>query len=197
MKKTILALAIAGFALQASATVITFESLASPDDNVSIGTSYTESGFALNDITPASPANGFGTWGTSNYFFGGSTALFNNDYDGYSKLTQVGGGAFQLNAIDLTVMFPTVTTDGTDVTFIGTKLDNTTVTASFHVTDAGTQTFAFTGFTDLASVSWANDSNLHQFDNINVAAVPEPETYAMFMAGLAVIGGVARRRLPR
>ena len=34
----------------------------------------------------------------------------------------------------------------------------------------------------------------HQFDNINVAAVPEPESYAMFLAGLGLLGFAARRR---
>ena len=31
-------------------------------------------------------------------------------------------------------------------------------------------------------------------DNFNVAAVPEPETYAMLLAGLVVVGAAARRR---
>lgn len=31
-------------------------------------------------------------------------------------------------------------------------------------------------------------------DNIQVTAVPEPETYAMLLAGLALMGGMARRR---
>ena len=30
--------------------------------------------------------------------------------------------------------------------------------------------------------------------NFNVTAVPEPETYAMFMAGLGLMGFIARRR---
>lgn len=30
--------------------------------------------------------------------------------------------------------------------------------------------------------------------NISVAAVPEPETYAMFLAGLGIVGAIARRR---
>ena len=29
---------------------------------------------------------------------------------------------------------------------------------------------------------------------LSVAAVPEPETYALFLAGLALVGAVARRR---
>ena len=32
---------------------------------------------------------------------------------------------------------------------------------------------------------------------LTVSAVPEPETYALMLAGLAVVAGVARRRLPR
>lgn len=32
---------------------------------------------------------------------------------------------------------------------------------------------------------------------INTTAVPEPETYAMVLAGLAVVGGIARRRVGR
>jgi hypothetical protein len=33
--------------------------------------------------------------------------------------------------------------------------------------------------------------------DLNVAAVPEPETYAMLLAGLAVVGWAARRRKAR
>ena len=32
------------------------------------------------------------------------------------------------------------------------------------------------------------------FDNITLAPVPEPETYALFLAGLGVLGAAARRR---
>jgi hypothetical protein len=31
-------------------------------------------------------------------------------------------------------------------------------------------------------------------DNVTVTAVPEPETYALFMAGLGLMGLIARRR---
>ena len=32
-------------------------------------------------------------------------------------------------------------------------------------------------------------------NNVNVTAVPEPESYALMLAGLAMMGGIARRRL--
>ena len=41
-------------------------------------------------------------------------------------------------------------------------------------------------------------ANQAQFgiDNLNVMAVPEPETYAMLLAGLAAMGALSRRRTP-
>ena len=40
-------------------------------------------------------------------------------------------------------------------------------------------------------------NNTPALRDIAVAAVPEPETYAMMLAGLLGIGWVARRRSPR
>ena len=199
MKKTILTFAVAmfaqGYAVQASAATLTFESLASADDNFSVGTSYTESGFKLDDITTTSNF-GFATWGSTSPFFSGSTALMNNNDAGLTKLTQVGGGAFQLNSVDLTVMYPGLTGDGAvAVTFAGTKLDGSIVTQTFSVNDGAPQTFTFSGFTNLSQVTWQDSATYHQFDNINVVAVPEPESYAMFLAGLGLMGFAARRRL--
>jgi len=198
MKKTILALALAacaqGFAVQASAAVIDFESLASTADNSNVGTTYIEKGFQFDDVTVASNF-GFATWGSANPFFSGSTALINNNDSGITRLTQVGGTAFNLNSIDLTVLYPGLTGDGNvAVTFTGTKLDHSTVTQTFTVNDGAPQTFTFAGFTNLASVTWSDNAMYHQFDNVNVAAVPEPETYAMLLAGLGLIGFMARRR---
>ena len=200
MKKTILALALAacaqGYAVQASAAVLTFESLASADGNFSIGTTYVEQGFQVDDLTPT--AYGFAAWGTSSPFFSGSTALMNNNDSGITKLSQVGGGAFNLNAVDLTVMYPGLTGDGqVAVTFTGTRADSSTVSQTFNVNDGAPQTFTFNGFTNVTAVTWSDNATYHQFDNVNVAAVPEPETYAMFLAGLGLMGVVARRRAGR
>ena len=197
MKKSILALAVVafvqGFALHASAATLTFESLASADGTVGFSRTYTEQGFKLDDITTTSDY-GFSVWGTSNPFFSGSTALINDNDTGTTLLTQVGGGAFNMTSIDLTVMYPGLTEDGANVTFGGVKTDGTLVSQTFHVTDTGTQTFSFSGFTNLSSVTWSNDPMYHQFDNIYVTAVPEPESYAMLLAGIGLMGVIARRR---
>lgn len=198
MKKTLLALAVAaltqGYALSASAaaaTVIDFESLSHADDGVaSAGYVYVEDGFRLTNLSDFE----FSTYGSDNLFYSGSTALINDNDGGFTLLTKVGRGAFSLYSIDLATIAPYYTEDGADITFLGVRLDNTTVTQTFHIADGATQTFSFTDFTNLATVSWTNTAMYHQFDNINVAAVPEPENYAMLLAGLGLMGFVARRR---
>lgn len=48
----------------------------------------------------------------------------------------------------------------------------------------------------ITSVKWQSGSNAFESDNHAVVAVPEPETYALMLAGLAAVGFVARRRRP-
>lgn len=196
MKKPLLALAVAaltqGYALSSSAAVLDFESLSHADELITdAGFLYTEAGFQLANLSDY----GFVTYGNQNLFYSGSTALINDNDAGLTKLTQVGNGAFALYSVDLVGMYPGFTEDGVDVTFTGLKTDGSVLTQSFHVLDGAPQTFSFAGFTNLASVSWTNDAMYHQFDNINVAAVPEPESYAMFLAGLGLMGFIARRRI--
>lgn len=64
---------------------------------------------------------------------------------------------------------------------------------------ADSDSFGFTltpGDSHLSQAFLAYDSNvgLSGTGDVIYAAVPEPETYALLLAGLAVMGGVARRR---
>jgi hypothetical protein len=198
MKKTILAISMAAlaqaYAPSSSAAVLDFETLGHAGDwTADAGFVYLEKGFQLDNLTANFP---FATWGSNSSFFTGSTALMNDNDAGLTRLTQAGNGAFALYSIDLAAMYPSATEDGVDVTFTGIRTDSSTVTQTFHVLDGAPQTFSFGSFTNLAAVSWTNDAMYHQFDNINVAAVPEPSSYALFLVGLGLMALVARRRAP-
>jgi hypothetical protein len=196
MKKAILALAIGAVAqccvIQASATVVGFEPLASVDGNDAVGNTYVEQGFKFEDLTAGF---GFATWGSASTFYTGSTALANNDDSGITQLTRADGGSFNLGSIDLAVLYPGITGDGAvSVTFTGARADQSTVSQTVVVNDGLVQTFSFAGFTNLSSVTWSNEAMYHQFDNLNVTAVPEPGSVAMFLAGIGVLGALGRRR---
>ena len=114
-----------------------------------------------------------------------------------TTLTQVGGGAFNLRSINLAQLLGPGGQDYS-VTFIGTKADlSAPVSQTFSFTGSW-NTFAFDpSFNNLSMVTWKENGAINRdflVDNIEVAAVPEPETYAMLMAGLGLVGYAARRR---
>jgi len=56
----------------------------------------------------------------------------------------------------------------------------------------GFQTFAFdavaAGASTLLSFNFRNDAGFMELDNVAVAVIPEPETYALMLAGFALLG---------
>jgi hypothetical protein len=185
----------------AQAVVINFESLASGSDTLQGGL-YTESGF---EITNNLATSGLGSVsytviGSGTSRFAGSTTLTHTFSGMTTTLTQVGGGAFSLASIELA----DVPNQGFNipVNFVGNLIGGGTVSQSF-TTDStpGLETFNFSGFTNLASVTLiptapGGAANI-QFDNINVTAasstaVPEPFTILGTLVGAG--GSVALKR---
>ncbi len=72
-------------------------------------------------------------------------------------------------------------------TFAGTAGNTVTVTDSFFATGSGNLVMAFRGV----------NGSITTLDNVSITAVPEPETYAMLLAGLGAIGFMSRRRQAR
>jgi hypothetical protein len=113
-----------------------------------------------------------------------------------TTLTNTGGHAFSVTSIDLAHLLD-VSLPARKVTFSGTKVGGATYTQEFTF-DNDWATFTFNGnFTNLSKLTWTESllgTRDFLIDNIHVAAVPEPETYAMLGAGLGLIGFAARRR---
>ena len=117
----------------------------------------------------------------------------------------ISGGAFDLTHIDIGGWFNSA--PAPVITLTGFKAGPAGGTVSITLSLLGASFTTYTsdnglaGFTVLQSVQLSGISNVSYvaLDNINyvpaTAPIPEPETYALMLGGLAVIGWAARRRV--
>jgi len=130
-----------------------------------------------------------GVWGVGNFF--AASGFIGELRFTFSDLT-AGAGAFVNHYADAVLPFGLV---------ISAYGDNNQIieshTLSIDTDDFGYNEGQFVGITrdsaDIRSISFKGNGVV--LDNLTVAApVPEPETYAMLLAGLGLIGAAARRR---
>jgi hypothetical protein len=196
---------------QAHATIVDFEDVPA----------YSQGGFSSNGFDFTLAGNGAAITPTGSYCGpqcpdnGTNYVVAPYNMDAASlTMTRAGGGLFALSSFDGGGAF----NFGDGSTFIPNQIDVTgvlagggTVYQSFLI-DKSTgangslnfTSYAFSsGFNNLVSVRFSSsgsdnpDYNGFSVDNINataVTAVPEAETYAMLLAGLGMMGVVARRR---
>lgn len=126
-------------------------------------------------------------------------------------MTKTGGDVFHLQSFDGAGTFAAYF-GPQQINVVGTVFGGGTVSQTFAVdqtiNSGGTLNFTKNvvdrvTFSNLTSVTFSSSGALYPIyngftlDNISfaaTAAIPEPETYAMLLAGLGVMGAVARRR---
>lgn len=181
----------------ANNVILDFNSLMHIDDAyISHDALYSEKGYTLD----ANNELGFASLGTLNSHYVGSTSLINDAGIGLTTLRKNDNGLFDLHSIDLAGLLTFLT--GVQVTFIGTKADNSFVSQTFTGPVTST-TYNFTDFNNLSKVEWLQDNvslKLHQFDNINLTAanvttVPEPKAAWLFCSALVGFAALKRRKL--
>jgi len=206
---------IAGISFSAQATIITFDGLpgTAMAGNSVVGATFT--GFAAN--VPATVGGFQFSSSGPEYFLGTAyaAACCNSDfgplaYNGTDYLiglpnisvSKVGGGAFALNGFDLaewdntftaSISLTTVGPSGTTTQTLPLSLfSNKLITTGNDFSH-----FSLTGYGNVVSLTLTGNVNwaFIALDNLDVSvAVPEPETYALLMVGLGLLGLMARRR---
>jgi hypothetical protein len=177
------------FALAQAAT-ITFE-----DVSLSIGPTtapFTSGGYSFS-YTPGDTPGGIHGVTNLSYRGDGSNYLVYESGVGTETFSSL-SGAFNLTSLDLEggLNFPSTA----NLTITGTRFDNTTVTYTAPIEPAVFKPYVLNDFTNLRSVTLGSIKGgaYIAVDNIQVSPVPEPQTYAMLLAGMAMLAGVARYR---
>ena len=132
--------------------------------------------------------------GSSVDWSGFGTAFFNSRDDVLRQVLGVIGG----QQYDLTFSYLSsgATGNGLRVDFNGVGFNPAVVgyAATNGAVFTGTYTFTATATGDTTLRFLGVRNGFTHLDNVSVTAVPEPETYAMMLAGLGAVGFMARRR---
>lgn len=59
---------------------------------------------------------------------------------------------------------------------------------------AGTYTYSFAAADRVVSIDFSSSRRAFEIDNVSVTAVPEPASWALMLAGFAMVGWASRRR---
>lgn len=180
----------------AQAAIIDFD--AHPTD---FATPIFDSGFRFDFTSAGWGVFGPGSGACCDVNYNGTTAMFANGDRGenaFVVMTVDGGGTFSVSSLDTAVYW--IGAPAGSVELIGALHGGGSVSTTLATGGAWTS-YALSGFDNLDSLTF-RDTTSGAFlaapgfgiDNINTTPVPEPETYALMIAGLALVGLATRRR---
>ena len=113
-------------------------------------------------------------------------------------LTGIGSEILGLSGLSLSFAGRTYSLIDADVAPDVSYQDGVFLGLSYSASASDPQISFIAGYSDIGEAYLAyTQGGLDGAGSVIYAAVPEPESYAMLLAGLGLIGGLARRRSPR
>lgn len=192
LKKLLLAVAATALSCATQAATIDFENIPttySAYGETAFGATFSATNFGIWPGMSNGDPGGWALEGTN-----GSNFLGFNGSGGYDEVISF---AAPVGSVAIDFARSGGSNDGT-ITL--NAYNGTTLLGSTSVVLGGLNvwsTLSVSGLGDITSVAWSGTgSGFHPYgvDNVVFAAVPEPESYAMLMAGLGLLGLMARRR---
>ncbi len=184
MKRLLASLITAGLCAASHATVLTF------DD--AIGSSWGDLTQGYGGVTwGSSPAStGWHVWQTASYY-----PAHSGDFVAYANTTQLDISFASASVFDGAYFSGTSNSTATFNLFLG----NSQVASSSTLTVSSGPLWLSSGYTGQVDrvrlvIGGSNQHWVMDDFTFHAASVPEPESYALMLAGLGVVGGVAARR---
>jgi hypothetical protein len=115
---------------------------------------------------------------------------------GSETFSALSNTAFNLSSLDLGGWY-NFGTASQFLTLTGYQTNGSSVSATLEVAPNAFQTYALTGFTNLHHVRLGSVDRSPSYvaiDNLVTTPVPEPETFAMLLLGLGVLGALQRKK---
>lgn len=173
---------------QAFASTVSFEDLSSPLAATASNLVSTGYRFTTTDLHGIFDAGDFGASNGTHFL------VYRSSGTGTESFAAVSGSAFNVSSIDLGG-WHNFGPNPLSIEITGFRTSGVNVTNTVSVAPGAFASYSLTGFTNVNSVRLGSFSGAYvAVDNINVSPVPEPETLAMLLAGLGLVGWVARRR---
>lgn len=175
----------------AAASTINFEDLSSPLAASSAPLISFGYQFTTTDLHGIFDAAGYGASNGTHFL------VYRSSGAGTESFSAVSGAAFNLSSLDLGGWHNFGPTP-LSLEITGYRANGSSVSSTVSVAYGVFESYALTGFTNLMSVQLGSFAGAYlAIDNINVSPVPEPESLAMLLAGLGVLGWQLRRRKVR
>lgn len=160
------------------------------------GSSFISGDYTFDSSSHSALVNGnnYPSYGVSN----GTNMLVFNGVSGILTVSRSDHGLFELTSLDVGGWFNLPSNNTARLSITGHTLSSGDVSIDSGLSTTTFSHLMISSFTNLTSMTMKiagySSPAYVAIDNLVVTAVPEPESYAMLLAGLGLMGAIARRR---